>query len=128
VCTRSRIFFNYKSALSLLSKVCYLTIKHLFRKISYLLDINIEKIGINSFCNLFFSHLHSNVQYVLTRKKTEEAIWHINKDLPTPVPARAILSVLFGKPPFVILLKYSKIKRCLIFLSMIRLISFLIIK
>ena len=32
----------------------------------------------------------------------------MNKDLPTPVPARAILSVLFGRPPLVILLKYSR--------------------
>ena len=35
-------------------------------------------------------------------------MWHMNKLFPTPVPARAILSVLLGRPPFVILLKKSK--------------------
>ena len=33
------------------------------------------------------------------------ATWHIKRDLPTPVPANAILRVFLGKPPLVILLK-----------------------
>ena len=36
------------------------------------------------------------------------AKWHMARDLPTPVPARIIFRDLRGRPPLVILLRYSR--------------------